>query len=1378
MKKVIPLIFFLIPFLAFGQDTNPPTAVCSNINVLLDSSGMVTIVASDVDGGSSDGEGAVTLSINIDTFTCADAGPNTVILTVTDGGGNTDSCMATVTVTDMMSPTVNCQDATITLDATGNATLLTSQVDNGSSDNCGSVFFALSQTDFTCADLGPQMVTLTVTDSFGNSDSCMATITVLELTEPVQANCQDITVTLGPTGSVTIIPEDLDDPSNPSTGNSSCNTLSFSASQTTFDCDDVFNPLPDRELLLTGVIGDTATTGRPRAIELYAIKDIAVGDLGLYGLGSANPIEGNSVPLEYTFPNNTSVIAAGTHLTITHDQTSFTSFFGVPADYVATNEAANIDGNDVVSLFYNGNPIDTFGDINAVEIEPDTELGRLDQWAYTNGWAYRINNTEQNGGVFDFDDGTWAYSSPGALGTLTTNPPLPTPPAPPISGLGFPINTFVFTPFGVQSPLTVTLTVDDGNGNTSSCSANVTVLDNIAPTFSVMNITKTLNSMGSAFVVADELYTAPAVDNCNGGQVLRYRVEPSQFSCEDILTNPNPVEVTAIDIYGNTTSQTAFVTVEDTTAPSNSCADITVALDASGMATITPADILGDSDDPCGIAVQSIDVSSFDCTNIGVNNVMLTLTDPYGNTSTCTAQVTVEDTTPPVAVCQNITVQLDAAGNGSITASQLDNGSSDACGIASFSSSTTNFDCSNLGVNMVELTVADASGNTATCMAQVTVSEMINPIAVAGDISVILNTSGEAFITGSDVDNGSTDNCNIASLTVLPNMFTCADTGGPVPVTLTVTDSSGNSDTATANVTVVDTSAPVANCQNITIQLDATGNASITAADVDAGSTVSCGTATTSIDVTSFNCSNIGLNNVVLSVTNASGLTTQCTAVVTVEDTIPPAVSCQDITVILDASGNGSILPSDIDGGSSDNCGITSSSLDISSFTCADVGNNVVTLSVTDVNGNTGTCTANVTVLDDLNPTAVCQNITLSLDGNGLATLEASQIDGGSSDFCGIASMSVSPNTFDCSNLGANTVTLTVTDTSGNTDTCSAIVTIEDDTDPTAVCQNITIQLDASGNAFIDPSDIDGGSTDACGIASISASNTLFNCSNVGANSVLLTVLDTSGNIDNCSAIVTVEDNVPPTVICQDIAIQLDISGTAFITVTDIDGGTNDACGISAITIDTNTFDCDDLGTNNVTLTATDIYGNTASCIAVVTVTDTIDPTVVCPSNQTEVILIGTQFTVPDYFALGLATADDNCTDPITIVSQNPAVGTQLTEGTYTVSITVEDESGNNESCNFQLIVDEVLGVNDLDANKVVKLVPNPTTGSVAILNSGAVQINKIVIYDLMGRVLMVKEEDLLSAEIVLDVSNLPSAQYIVQLETDKGAWIQQLIKE
>src|SRR2546428_9970614 len=104
--------------------------------------------------------------------------------------------------------------------------------------------------------------------------------------------------------------------------------------------------------------------------------------------------------------------------------------------------------------------------------------------------------------------------------------------------------------------------------------------------------------------------------------------------------------------------------------------DWTLELDSTGHATITPAQINNGSSDACGIASLSLDKTSFDVSNVGTKTVTLTVTDNNGNSSTCTATVTVVDSVPPVAVCQDATVQLDATGHGTITPAQINNGSS------------------------------------------------------------------------------------------------------------------------------------------------------------------------------------------------------------------------------------------------------------------------------------------------------------------------------------------------------------------------------------------------------------------------------------------------------------------------------------------------------------------------------------------------------------------------------------------------------------------------------------------------------------------------------------------------------------------------------
>ena len=250
-----------------------------------------------------------------------------------------------------------------------------------------------------------------------------------------------------------------------------------------------------------------------------------------------------------------------------------------------------------------------------------------------------------------------------------------------------------------------------------------------------------------------------------------------------------------------------------------------------------------------------------------------------------------------------------------------------------------------------------------------------------------------------------------------------------------------------------------------------------------------------------------------------------------------PDVLTQDITVQLDASGNASITPLQIDNGSTDNCTLTPNllfGLDVTTFTCADLGANTVTLTVTDEAGNFADATAIVTVEDTINPTAVTQNITVQLDASGNASITTSQIDNGSSDNCSVATLSLDTTDFTCADLGTNTVNLTVTDQSGNSSSASAIVTVEDTINPTAITQNITVQLDASGNASITTSQIDNGSSDNCSVTTLSLDTTDFTCADLGANTVNLTVTDQSGNTSSASATVTVEDNINPTIICAD----------------------------------------------------------------------------------------------------------------------------------------------------------------------------------------------------------------------------------------------------
>ncbi|UNY98836.1 HYR domain-containing protein [Zhouia spongiae] len=854
----------------------------------------------------------------------------------------------------------------------------------------------------------------------------------------------------------------------------------------------------------------------------------------------------------------------------------------------------------------------------------------------------------------------------------------------------------------IGTPVTVTLTVTDVNGNSNTGTATVTVEDTVDPTVVTQNITVPLDASGNATITPNQIDNGSS-DNC---AVDTRTLDITDFDCSDIGT-PVTVTLTVTDVNGNSNTGTATVTVEDTVDPTVVTQNITVPLDASGNATITPNQIDNGSSDNCAVDTRTLDITDFDCSDIGTPvTVTLTVTDVNGNSNTGTATVTVEDTVDPTVVTQNITVPLDASGNATITPNQIDNGSSDNCTIDTRTLDITSFDCSDIGTPVtVTLTVTDVNGNSNTGTATVTVEDTVDPTVVTQNITVPLDASGNATITPNQIDNGSSDNCAVDTRTLDITDFDCSDIGTPVTVTLTVTDVNGNSNTGTATVTVEDTVDPTVVTQNITVPLDTTGNATITPNQIDNGSSDNCAVDTRTLDITSFDCSDIGTPvTVTLTVTDVNGNSNTGTATVTVEDTVDPTVVTQNITVPLDASGNATITPNQIDNGSSDNCAVDTRTLDITSFDCSDIGTPVtVTLTVTDVNGNSNTGTATVTVEDTVDPTVVTQNITVPLDTTGNATITPNQIDNGSSDNCAVDTRTLDITSFDCSDIGTPvTVTLTVTDVNGNSNTGTATVTVEDTVDPTVVTQNITVPLDASGNATITPNQIDNGSSDNCAVDTRTLDITSFDCSDIGTPvTVTLTVTDVNGNSNTGTATVTVEDTVDPTVVTQNITVQLDASGNATITSAQIDNGSSDNCTIDTRTLDITSFDCSDIGTPvTVTLTVTDVNGNSNTGTATVTVEDTVDPTVVTQNITVPLDASGNATITSAQIDNG---SSDNCTidtHTLDITSFDCSdIGTPVT-----VTLTVTDVNGNSNTGTATVTVEDTVDPTVVTQNITVPL--------------------------------------------------------------------------
>lgn len=467
-----------------------------------------------------------------------------------------------------------------------------------------------------------------------------------------------------------------------------------------------------------------------------------------------------------------------------------------------------------------------------------------------------------------------------------------------------------------------------------------------------------------------------------------------------------------------------------------------------------------------------------------------------------------------------------------------------------------------------------------------------------------------------------------------------------------------------------------------------------------------------------------GTTEITWTATGAFGNASTCTQTVTVEDNEAPVAVCEAITIGLDANGVATITHEDIDGGSSDNCGIVSYSIDQDTFTCADLANPIV-ISSTD-----GYEVAVFLNAISVNPSSTnCQwgyNYTVSIEYdiqiNGvnapasLWTLQGTIGCGSSTHFFGLPNggrsgiattangwssntdcATVTPASLGCDEItlqvhgpgipstfvsippvGGTPVTLTVEDAAGNTDSCTALVTVVDQLAPEVVCQNAVVTLNSAGTGVLHISDVDAGSSDNCGIEHMSLSQTAFDCSDLDEQTVTLSAWDATGNLAQFTAQVTVIDSEVPTIVCAaDLNLSTD-AGSCFATVVLNTPATSDNCGVASVTNDAPAqFP---IGSTTVTWTVTDNAGNTATCEQIVVVEDTEAPTIFCNEAITSDAEPG---ECAAFVTVITPVVHDNCGVANLV---NDVTNTSDASGVYPVgqtviTWTVTDNAGNSTSC-------------------------------------------------------------------------------------------------
>jgi gliding motility-associated-like protein len=326
------------------------------------------------------------------------------------------------------------------------------------------------------------------------------------------------------------------------------------------------------------------------------------------------------------------------------------------------------------------------------------------------------------------------------------------------------------------------------------------------------------------------------------------------------------------------------------------------------------------------------------------------------------------------------------------------------------------------------------------------------------------------------------------------NAAGCTATSTPVAVTVN----------ALPAVPVVVASGPTAICPSGSVTL--TAPAGFTAYSWNNGAT------SASITV------NIA-GNYKVTVTNANGCSaTSALTVVTVGDnTAPVIVSPANITLNLTAGCS----VSNLNLGTpvvTDNCLIAYVSNN-APYTFP-IGTTVVTWTALDASGNVATANQTITIVDTIAPViSVPATVTVAAN-NGCDATGVFIGDATATDNCTTTTITNdAPTVFP---LGTTVVTWIATDASGNADTLTQNIVVEDLMAPVIAANNQTVTLDLTGNVLIDTLAINTTANDNCGVASVVYSQVAFDCSNVGANTITITVTDNSGNVTSQQITVTV----------------------------------------------------------------------------------------------------------------------------------------------------------------------------------------------------------------------------------------------------------------
>ena len=958
----------------------------------------------------------------------------------------------------------------------------------------------------------------------------------------------------------------------------------------------------------------------------------------------------------------------------------------------------------------------------------------------------------------------------------------------------------------------VTFTATDSHGNQTSCTFVVTINDAEAPVAVCQAVTVTLDAMGMGSIVASDL-DGGSTDNCG---VDSFAASQTTFGCSDVGDVTVVLEV--YDVAGNMTSCEATVTVVDETAPVIECIGSPsgpsvfineIHYDNAGADQDEFVEIAG----PAGFDLSGWSLVLYNGNNgQEYNTVALSgsIDDEgsgYGALSFFIEGI--QNGAPDgIVLANNGSVVQFLSYEGAFTANDGIATGMTSSDIGVFEPGSTaiglSLQLSGTGAAYVEFTWNEPSASSpgelnagqsitdpvdapplefeldADGTVTILMEDLIDSVDEACSYTVTLGGDGAGACNFENPNDGTFENgynCSSATAFQTANDLDVA-AGGDFTLNQITASIFANGGIASVDVIYYDNNAGLPGTE-IGSELGLTPSSQAVIGNnfgIDVNEIV--------LDLTPVVFTE-GKYWVELSVTDTGGTGTVFWVITTSTSMGDPVANFNNGWAYPDSTMDGVVTFSGECSGGGSGGGATEIVLD-----CSNLGENVIDVVVTDASGNSSSCFTTVIVSDVTAPVLVCgpseDVTTVTVDFDGSSVPEGWSVSNTAGGFDWTFGASGAINAGGTIPFASNAAIFDDDAAgNGNVNNASLLTPVWDMSGTSSVTMSYDYSFNELGAGETLAVDVyDGAAWQNVVLYDVSVltpenSGVIDGSALANADFQVRFTYDDAGSwgwnagVDNFQ----IDFALPPA--NQDVVtIALGEDGTAELEAMDFLSEAYDACGIDVLIADLEMVSCDDIGTPiEVTVFATDASGNIASCSVEVVVVDTMAPVLTCPEDVSVMVDPDGTHTVADYIGSGEATATDNCTDPITDFTQDPAPGTVLGVGEWVVTFTATDEYGNVSTCEMNLDL-TLLGNEDNELSSAIALYPNPAGEQVTISNSSNIALETAMIYDLNGKLVSQINLQDMQSERVIDVSSYATGVYMVQITGEQSSVVKRMIKE